>query len=108
MNKKTDILEWYEGIPQVVVTQEQPTNDNHSMLGFNHPAVENKPEQPAQEVKNVENFAELYKAVAIVRALENKIIMLSDIFTMEPDKKTALKTEIKELAKKIGEVVSGI
>lgn len=109
--KKTDdLLEWYDGYDG---------NDFGGMAikpppcpnapPAEEPEAEKEPEKKAeQEVERIENSAELYKAAAIAKALESKIMMLSGVFDIDDDKKTKVKTEIKELAKKVEEIVSKI
>jgi len=96
--KQNTLLEWYDEY------------NNGPEIAHIHKEPHEEPEQqkPEQEVKRIENSAELYKAAAITRALENKIMMLSGVFDIDDQKKEATKKEIKELAKMVGDIVNGI
>ena len=103
--KKT-LLEWYDGyddMPSVA-------NSQNTQMSYHDDEKEKEEpkEKPETEVKRIENSAELYKAAAITRALESKIMMLSGVFDIDDQKKERVKKEIKELAKMIGEIVNGI
>ena len=106
MSKET-LIEWYDGgafgnLPMPHVNPPLPTKEPE-------PEEEKEPEEKAEvEVERIVDGAELYKAAAIAKALESKIMMLSGVFDIDDDKKTKTKAEIKELAKKVEEIVSKI
>ena len=106
MNKKDTLIEWYDGGAFGNLDIKPPIINAPPA---EEPGEEKKPEEKAEvEVERIENSAELYKAAAIAKALESKIMMLSGVFDIDDDKKTKIKTEIKELSKKVEEIVSKI
>lgn len=94
-----DLFEWYDGMGGSQVVPASPPPEES-------PAE--KEVEPEQEVKNIEKGAEVAKVMAMTRALDNKLSLLTGIFQgyTEPEKRKALKTEVKELAKRINEIIS--
>lgn len=107
MNKET-LIEWYDNFGNMPIGMKPPII-NPPPPDKEPEEKEEKPEEKAEvEVERIENSADLYKAAAIAKALESKIMMLSGVFDIDDDKKTKVKAEIKELSKKVEEIVSKI
>jgi len=92
------LLEWYENLGQ----------DNGSMENMNKEVdqEENPKKQSNQEVdKELDKWSDLYKALAIVRLLENKLMLLSDVFqSQSDDQRENLLKLVKEIIKKLNEI----
>lgn len=93
MSDNDDLFEWYEGLgpnAMQVSPENQPEN-----------------ESPKKVVDNIEKGAELHKAMAMNRALDNKLALLSGAFTGYEDeaKRKKLRDEATELARRIVKIL---
>lgn len=109
MSKESVLIEWYDGGAFGNLGIRPPITN---LPPAEEPGEEKEREEPeekaGEEVERIENQAELLKAAAIARAMENKLTAISGVFDIDDDRKTKIKTEIKELSKKVEEIVSKI
>lgn len=112
--KFNNLLEWYDEYRSDQVPQQDPHQNAldipdryQASVADNPPNQIQKPEEekPEEKAERVENWAELYKALVMTKVLEAKFSMLSSSFGKTEDDKTKAKQEIKEIVKKIVEVV---
>jgi TPP-dependent pyruvate/acetoin dehydrogenase alpha subunit len=63
------------------------------------------PPKPVDKDKKLEQFGEMYKAMVLTRAIEKKLVNFS---YKSDDNKDEAKSEVKNLVKKLGDIVSGL
>ena len=101
VDKKIDeeLLEWYGDVPIANVASSNEAGEG-----------EKEKETPEKVVDKIESGAELHKAMAMIKALDTKLALLSGAFTSfnDPERKNKLKGEVKELAKRILKIVEEI
>ena len=98
-----NLLEWYGNLePASVQVGQAPEEEPEEK------PQEKPQESPEKVVDKIEKGAELHKAMAMIKALDNKLALMSGAFSGydESDKKDKLKNEAKELIKRIQEIIN--
>jgi hypothetical protein len=115
-NKDKTLLEWYETVQEVP----HPSNVDKTIGDFVRGPEMDVPKQAVEvEVKKVEEkpeerkeqidrWAELYRAFALLRILENKFTILSGELNTTDEEKNKVKTDIKLIVDKIKKVTDSI
>ena len=92
---KDELLEWYNSIAVSDGATAPPPP----------PEKDEQDETPQEISKELDKFGELYKILALVRLLEKKLVILSDVYqTMSDDEVDKNKKIIKTIIKKISEL----
>lgn len=98
---KEDLLEWYDGMDAnvAVVSADDKEKEN-----------DDDKESVEKKVDKIETSAELHKCMALVKALDNKLALLSGAFVGydNKEKQDALKAEVKEVSKRISKIIAEI
>jgi len=106
MKERNALLEWYD---ETNLPQDVHMPGDHPE-GSVETSVEDKPveDKPVEDkpVEKIENLGEMYKALATTKIIESKLTAYS--IKESDEDKNKLKTIIKELAKKLGEIVNGL
>jgi len=94
-----NLLEWYGNLEPASVQADQTPEKEPE---------EKSQESPEKVVDKIEKGAELHKAMAMIKALDNKLALMSGAFSGydNSDKKDKLKNEAKELIKRIQEIIN--
>jgi len=101
--KDKEIFEWYGAIGDQgcdsAIAPNQPEQGDRE---------EPEEESPEKKVDKIEKSAELAKAMSLTKALDNKLALLSGVFSgfSGQEKVDSLKAEVKEIAKRILKIVS--
>ena len=101
MKERNALLEWYD---ETNLPQDVHMPGDHPE-GSVETSVEDKPVED-KPVEKIENLGEMYKALATTKIIESKLTAYS--IKESDEDKNKLKTIIKELAKKLGEIVNGL
>lgn len=107
IKKDSSLLEWYEGenMQGNFCQQEMPPpyqQDYNVQTQIEQPKVEQP--KPEEISKKVDDLGEMYKAIAIAKAIESKLAAYS--FKESDEDKSKIKTSIKELSKKLEEIIN--
>ena len=107
--EKNALLEWYEaGVGPMGMDQSPMPNPDvlGSQLSIEQPKeMEDKP-KPEDKEEKLEQFGEMYKAMVLTRAIEKKLVNFS--YKRDDDDKDEAKSEVKDLVKKLGEIINGL
>ncbi len=109
MDNKDVLIEWYDTLGEDGYEDSNKEPENHGgynmMMGT--PEKESEEESPEKKVDKIEKGAELHKAMAMSKALDNKLALLSGVFSgfADPEKRKALKAEVREIAKRIVKIL---
>jgi len=102
MNKDSSLLEWYENNGYGETPMNTPMPDYNVQTQIDQPKIEQP--KPEDISKKVDDLGEMYKAIAIAKAIENKLAAYS--FKESDEDKSKIKTSIKELSKKLEEIIN--
>jgi hypothetical protein len=112
-----ELLDWYNECAGMAgmgyAPDEYRGNDqrppvHHQEPDYNVQTVVVKPEEEKKEepAKKIEDLGEMYKALSTARMIEGKLVSYS---TKESDEdKGKIKSDIKALVKKLGEIANGL
>ena len=108
INEK-NLEEWYADGPGPVGFDNSPM-PNPAALGMEISADEPKkipePPKPVDKDKKLEQFGEMYKAMVLTRAIDKKLVNYS--YKRDDDDKDEAKSGLKDLVKKLGDIVNGL
>lgn len=106
--EKNNLLEWYDELDENFQDQGMNYQISPRPTHTDEKPEEDKEEGPEKAVDKIEKGAEMHKAMAMVRALDNKLALLSGIFAgfEDEEKKKRLKDQAKEIAKRITDIVN--
>jgi len=109
MEKKEEIIEWYDSMDQHTDHPGEPAPpipiSIQSVDQFSDKPE--KKEDPKKTVDRIEKGAELHKVIAMSKALNDKLVLLSGTFD-NPDaseKQDSIKDEVKEIARRILKII---
>jgi len=106
--RKKTLEEWYADGPGPVA-MDQPAIPSPNILSTEIATEKPKPiEQPKPEDKDkkLDQFGEMYKAMVITSAIEKKLKSFS--YKRDDDDKDESKSEMKDLVKKLGDIINGL
>lgn len=106
--EKDSLVEWYEMGPGPIGMDQTPMpspNDLGSQIAIEEPKKIEEP-KPVNKEKKLEQYGELYKAMVLTRAIEKKLSNFS--YKRDEDDMDEIKTETKDLVKKLGDIVNGL
>jgi hypothetical protein len=116
-SKNSELIDWYEecagmagmGYAPDAYRGNEPEQPPHNQQPDYNIQVIKPPEQEEKKVepeKKIEDLGEMYKAVVTAKMISGKLMAYS---TKESDEdKSKLKTDIKELVKKLGDIANGL
>lgn len=104
---KEDLLEWYDGMDANVAVV---SADDKEKENADDKENDDDKESVEKKVDKIETSAELHKCMALVKALDNKLALLSGAFVGydNKEKQDALKAEVKEVSKRISKIIAEI
>lgn len=105
--EKNALLDWYEEGPGPIGMDKSPMpnpGDLSAQIAMDEPKQIERP-KPIDKDKKLEQYGEMYKAMVLTKAIEKKLVNIS---YKGSDDKDEAKSEIKNLVKKLGEIINGL
>jgi hypothetical protein len=105
--KKKTLEEWYAEGPGPIGADQPPIDPN--VISTQIAAEQPKPiEQPKPEdkEKKLDRSGEMFKAMVLTRAIEKKLVSFS--YKRDEEDIDEAKSEVKDLVKKLGDIVNGL